>query len=106
MAMGELAAALQIDPPNATAVVDDLERLGLVRRRPHPSDRRAKLVETTPQGQELAARADEILAQPPAMLNALGLEELQSLRRILKASERPAPRPSPRSRPRGVQDTA
>src|SRR5215470_6671074 len=51
-AMGELAVALGIDPPNATAVVDDLEQLGLVRRGPHPSDRRAKLVEATAQGRE------------------------------------------------------
>src|SRR3954468_13034295 len=41
MSMGELAAALGIDPPNATVVVDDLESQGLVRRRPHPTDRRA-----------------------------------------------------------------
>ena len=52
MSMGELAAALGIDPPNATVVVDDLEALGLVRRRPHPTDRRAKLVEATRKGKE------------------------------------------------------
>ena len=40
MSMGELAAALEIDPANATTVVDDLEGLGLVRRRPHSTDRR------------------------------------------------------------------
>ena len=85
MAMGELAAALQIDPPNATAVVDDLERLGLVRRLPHPTDRRAKLVETTPQGQKLALRADQILAEPPAVLDTLSLAELKTLRHTLKA---------------------
>jgi DNA-binding MarR family transcriptional regulator len=84
MAMGELAAALQIDRPNATVVVDDLERLGLVRRRPHPSDRRGKLVETTPQGLKLALRADEILAQPPAVLGTLSHEELKALRQTLK----------------------
>src|SRR3954465_2419519 len=44
MSMGELAAALGIDRPNATVLVDDLERQGLVRRRPHPTDRRAKMV--------------------------------------------------------------
>src|SRR5215471_11672715 len=54
MSMGELAGALGIDPPNATTVVDDLESLGLVRRRPHPTDRRAKVVEATPRGRELA----------------------------------------------------
>ena len=62
MSMGELAAALGIDPPNATVVVDDLEALGLVRRRPHPTDRRAKLVEATRKGKDMARRADAILA--------------------------------------------
>ncbi len=85
LAMGELAVALGIDPPNATAVVDDLERQGLVRRGPHPSDRRAKLVETTPEGQELAARADAILAEPPPALETLGDADLQTLLGILKS---------------------
>ena len=58
MSMGELAAALGIDPPNATVVVDELETLGLVRRGPHPTDRRAKVVEATSEGQAMARRAD------------------------------------------------
>src|SRR3954453_15071434 len=58
MSMGELATALGIDRPNATVVVDDLEALGLVRRRPHPTDRRAKVVEATRKGKEMARRAD------------------------------------------------
>ena len=36
MTMGELAAALGVDAPNCTTVVDDLEERGLVERRPHP----------------------------------------------------------------------
>jgi DNA-binding MarR family transcriptional regulator len=83
MSMGELAAALEIDPPNASALVADLEALGLVRRRPHPTDGRAKLVEATSKGRQLARRADEILATPPAALSALGAEDLETLRRIL-----------------------
>jgi DNA-binding MarR family transcriptional regulator len=83
MSMGELAAVLGIDPPNATVVVDDLETMGLVRRRPHPTDRRAKLVEATRKGKELARRADEILATPPPGLSALNDEDLEALRRIL-----------------------
>lgn len=85
MSMGELAATLAIDPPNATVVVDDLERQGLVRRRPHPDDGRAKLVETTPRGLELAARADAILAEPPAALGALDEGELRTLLAILES---------------------
>jgi DNA-binding MarR family transcriptional regulator len=83
MSMGELAAALGIDPPNATGVVDDLEATGLVRRRPHPSDRRARVVEATRKGKDLARRADAILATPPPALDSLDPDELETLRRIL-----------------------
>jgi DNA-binding MarR family transcriptional regulator len=83
MSMGELAAALGIDPPNATVLVDDLESLGLVRRRQHPSDRRAKLVEATRKGKTMARRANEILGTPPPALSALSTDELEALRRIL-----------------------
>jgi DNA-binding MarR family transcriptional regulator len=84
LSMGELAAALDIDPPNATLLVDDLEAQGLVRRRAHPTDRRAKLVEATRRGKALARRADAILATPPAALSALPGEDLEALQRILE----------------------
>jgi DNA-binding MarR family transcriptional regulator len=83
MSMRELADALGIDPPNATVVVDDLERQGLVQRKPHPTDRRAKLVEATRKGKALARKADDILATPPPGLGALGADDLRTLRRIL-----------------------
>jgi DNA-binding MarR family transcriptional regulator len=83
MSMGELAAALEIDPPNATVIVDELESMGLVRRRPHPTDRRAKVVEATRKGRQLARRADAILATPPPELSALSTEDLEALSRIL-----------------------
>jgi DNA-binding MarR family transcriptional regulator len=86
MSMGELAAALGIDPPNATVVVDDLESLGIVRRRPHPTDRRAKLVEATRKGKDMARRADEILGTPPPVLSALSADDLEALRRILTSA--------------------
>ena len=85
MSMSELATALGIDPPNATAVVDDLESLNLVRRRPHPTDGRAKLVEATRKGKDMARRADAILATPPPALSALSSDDLEALRRILES---------------------
>jgi DNA-binding MarR family transcriptional regulator len=88
MSMRELADALGIDPPNATVVVADLESQGLVRRRPHPTDGRAKLVEATRKGKDLARRADAILATPPPGLGALGADDLQTLRRILERVRR------------------
>jgi DNA-binding MarR family transcriptional regulator len=91
MSMRELATALGIDPPNATVVVDELEAMGLVKRRPHPTDRRAKLVEATRKGKDMARRADDILATPPPALSALSAEDLATLRRILGgAAARPA----------------
>lgn len=89
MSMGELAEALGIDRPNATVVVDDLEAQGLVRRTPHPTDRRAKLVEATRKGKTLARRADEILATPPATLRELDPEDVAALQRILAKVTRP-----------------
>ena len=83
MSMGELAAALGIDRPNATVLVDDLEGQGLVRRRPHPTDRRAKMVEATQKGKKLAKRANEILGTPPAAMSTLEAEDLEALRRVL-----------------------
>lgn len=83
MTMSELAEALGIDRPNATTLVDGLENEGLVRRRPHPTDRRAKLVEATRKGKALARRADEILGTPPAALTALDPQDLDALVRIL-----------------------
>src|SRR3954467_7805975 len=86
MSMRELAAALGIDPPNATVVVSELEAQGLAQRRPHPTDGRAKLVEATRKGKQLARRADEILATPPPGLAALGEQDLETLRRLLSRS--------------------
>jgi len=89
--MRELATALGIDPPNATVVVDELERQGLVVRQPHPTDRRAKVVDVTPKGRALAQQADEILATPPPALSALGPDDLETLRRILGGVAGPGP---------------
>jgi DNA-binding MarR family transcriptional regulator len=83
MSMRELADELGIDPPNATVVVDDLESLGLARRQSHPTDRRAKVVEATRKGKEIAKRADAILSTPPPALRTLGPDDLAQLGRIL-----------------------
>ncbi len=88
MPMGELAALLGMDPPNLTAVIDDLERTGLVERQPHPTDRRVKLVAATATGAALAQQAEEILERPPAGLLELPAADLQTLRRILSGVRR------------------
>jgi DNA-binding MarR family transcriptional regulator len=85
MTMGELATTLGTEKPYATIVVDELERQGLVERRPHPTDRRVKVVATTEQGTAAARRANEILGRLPAGLATLVKPEAEELARILEA---------------------
>jgi DNA-binding MarR family transcriptional regulator len=84
MSMGELAAALEMEPPNTTVLVDELEAQGLARRQPHPNDRRARVVEATRKGKALARRAEDILATPPAALAELSDGDLDTLRQLLQ----------------------
>ena len=53
----ELADYAHTDPMMTSQVLRVLERGGLVERRPHPADGRAKLLATTAAGRELANRA-------------------------------------------------
>jgi DNA-binding MarR family transcriptional regulator len=56
--MRDLGEQLGVSPRNMTAMVDALEDAELVVRRPHPTDRRATLVELSPAG---ARQAEEAL---------------------------------------------
>jgi DNA-binding MarR family transcriptional regulator len=55
--LGGLAAAERVTAPTMTRIVDGLERDGLVRRGPHPDDRRAVRVVLTPRGRDSFERA-------------------------------------------------
>jgi DNA-binding MarR family transcriptional regulator len=82
--IGSLAAEWGCDPSNATLIIDRLERLKLVERRPSPADRRVKLVKLTPRGARTKAELlDEFHAPPPAFLE-LDRADLEALERILK----------------------
>jgi DNA-binding MarR family transcriptional regulator len=48
VAQGVIARELGLTPPTVTALIDRLEAHGLVRRTPHPTDRRVTLVELLP----------------------------------------------------------
>jgi DNA-binding MarR family transcriptional regulator len=79
-----LAAELTADPPYVTLMVDDLEGRGLVRRGPHPDDRRAKLVGLTRAGRTAAARAERMIDEPPTSLRKLTGDELTTLLGVLE----------------------
>lgn len=52
MVMSSLRDRLGVTSTNVTALVDALEKDGMVRRRHHPTDRRATIVELTPKAEE------------------------------------------------------
>ncbi|HEX4089875.1 MAG TPA: MarR family transcriptional regulator [Trebonia sp.] len=79
MTLAQLADAHGVDRPYATIIVDKLEHLGFVERRPHPSDRRSKVVSLTPAGRDAAALADSVQREPPAALRALDAGQLTEL---------------------------
>ncbi|MBS2552530.1 MarR family transcriptional regulator [Catenulispora sp. NL8] len=82
--MSELAARLGWDKPYTTTVVDDLEERGLVTRNVAPDDRRAKMVELTPEGHAVAVAAIRILAEPAPGLSRLNSEELAVIAELLE----------------------
>lgn len=85
LTLRELAEALTTDAPAATVMVNDLEARGLVERRPHPSDRRAKLVSLTGAGRRVLATVRAVTDHPPSTLANLPPGELASLRSILSS---------------------
>jgi DNA-binding MarR family transcriptional regulator len=58
----ELAAQARMTLPAMSETVDDLQRLGIVERRPDPSDRRAKLICLTDAGWEAMRVARDVIA--------------------------------------------
>lgn len=52
----ELADALRVSARNVTGLLDALEAGGLIVRRPHPTDRRATLVDFTAEGDRITAQ--------------------------------------------------
>ncbi|HWG12114.1 MAG TPA: MarR family transcriptional regulator [Streptosporangiaceae bacterium] len=81
--LSQLAAANGVDAPYATLIVDKLEAHGLVERRPHPDDKRRKLVTLTAAGHEAIATADTILLRPPAAISTLSADDLGQLTGLL-----------------------
>lgn len=53
----DLAGQAATDPMMTSQVLRALEQRGLLRRDPHPTDRRARMLTITPAGRELANRA-------------------------------------------------
>jgi DNA-binding MarR family transcriptional regulator len=83
MTLRDLAEATGVDAPYATVIVDKLVSRGLAERTAHPEDNRRKLVQLTASGQDAAALAGQILAEPPAALLTLPPGDLTLLEDLL-----------------------
>jgi MarR family transcriptional regulator for hemolysin len=84
----DLARGIGIEGPTLTRHLDQLEAGGLVRRVPHPDDRRAVLVEPTEAGVELHARLLEVvIAFNRSLTSGLSHDDLEALRRTLGVLE-------------------
>ncbi len=59
----ELAQRANLSLPACSELVNDLQDLGYLERRPDPLDRRAKLIHPTKQGRDLLARAGKAVAE-------------------------------------------
>ncbi len=85
MRPGQLSRHLRIAPRSATEVVDDLAGLGLLTRAPDPTDRRATVLEATPEGRRLGAELAELRRhQSEQMFAALSVTDRAHLARILR----------------------
>lgn len=80
-----LSASLLVATGTMTGRIDRLEKLGLVRRVPHPTDRRALEVELTEDGRELVDQViGEHLAREHEMLSILSASEREQLVHITR----------------------
>jgi DNA-binding MarR family transcriptional regulator len=82
--MSSISDELGVTRRNVTALVDALEEEGLVRRKPHPTDRRATVIEMTDRGEETMDRVyDEHRAAVAELFADLDEKDRSELMRML-----------------------
>lgn len=81
--MRVLAERWRCDASYITAIVDDLEELGLAQRQAHPRDRRIKTVALTAKGVALRGLLIEELSVAPPVFGVLTPAEQRQLRDLL-----------------------
>jgi DNA-binding MarR family transcriptional regulator len=82
----ELARVLDQPKQYVGRLVDELEALNYVRRRPDPGDRRSKLIVPTARGRDVQRQADVILAEIEDRHAArIGADRYAEFRRLLRA---------------------
>ena len=88
----QIGAAMGIDPSTMVALIDELERAGLAKRRPHPNDRRAREVVITPKGRRTVEQGRSLAREvEDDVLQGLASTERRQLLRLLRQALSAAP---------------
>jgi DNA-binding MarR family transcriptional regulator len=88
----EIGSAMGIDPSTMVSLIDQLESAGLAKRRPHPTDRRAREVAITPKGRRTLERARRMANEvEDEVLRGLTAAERRELLRLLRHALTSAP---------------
>lgn len=83
-----LAAALGVEPPTVTKMLQRMEASGLVDRRPDATDRRAIRVHLTPKGRKLKTKVDKLWTElQRRTVDGLSDRQQASLRSLLNSLE-------------------
>lgn len=90
----ELAAALGLEGPSLVRLLHNLERRGLIERREHKSDRRARGIHLTSSGRELQRRVISISDHvQQRLLSAASVADLAACGRLFSLIERAIEQP-------------
>ncbi len=84
--MREIANRLQYDPSNFTAVIDELEARGLVRRLADPNDHRVKSLVISDKGLRLRGAFWQRLTNETGPFGVLDSDDLTRLKTILQTA--------------------
>jgi MarR family transcriptional regulator, organic hydroperoxide resistance regulator len=89
--MSEIATALKCDASYVTGIADRLTGLGLVERRPHPTDRRVRSLHLTPRGLVVLDQLDRLVVEDVPGTAHLTEQELCTVRDALALLRTPSP---------------
>lgn len=87
--MRELADEMHYDASTITALVDRLEERGLAQRRPHPTDRRVRMITLTDLGRSTQSRIERDVFKRLPLLDQLTVDQQVMLRDLLVAAVNP-----------------
>lgn len=82
--LGKMGERLMLHPTSVTNIIDRLEHQGLVRRIPHPTDRRRTLAEITPEGRRVVWEATEIMGKISMGLGELDEGTLDGITELIR----------------------